>query len=127
MKNLWKDADVAGFFPDALKLRVYTSKLIGSEPDLVLHGGGNTSVKAIAKDFFGNDVETLYVKGSGHALDTITESGFAPVRMDALLQHDLRPGDRRRKRSFAWCRRGARVRPAGGSQHAGRDSCLQDG
>jgi hypothetical protein len=48
-----------------LALRVYTSRLLGGEPELVLHGGGNTSVKTILKDHLGEEVEALCVKGSG--------------------------------------------------------------
>src|SRR4051812_16606831 len=53
MKSLWSDADAAQFGDDALGLRVYTSRLLGREPALVLHGGGNTSVKAMANDPLG--------------------------------------------------------------------------
>ena len=51
----------------------------GSDQDLVLHGGGNTSVKAPFKDIFGKDIPALYVKGSGWDLATIEKEGFAPV------------------------------------------------
>jgi len=83
MKSLWRD-DEAATCSDTLSLRVYTSRLLGREPSLVLHGGGNTSVKAPVRDVFGDDIETLYVKGSGWDLATIEEAGFAPVRRDAL-------------------------------------------
>ena len=53
---------------DLLALRCYTSRLLGAEPSLVLHGGGNTSAKGTGTDFFGEPVEVLYVKGSGWAL-----------------------------------------------------------
>jgi len=52
----------------------------GSDQDLVLHGGGNTSVKAPFRDIFGNDIPALYVKGSGWDLASIEKEGFAPVR-----------------------------------------------
>ena len=48
-----------------LALRTYTTRLLGSDPKLVLHGGGNTSVKTTAKDQLGEDVDVLCVKGSG--------------------------------------------------------------
>jgi len=83
MKSLWLD-DEAAVCPDALSLRVYSSRLLGREPSLVLHGGGNTSVKLQAADVFGDHIETLYVKGSGWDLATIEAAGFAPVRLDAL-------------------------------------------
>jgi len=83
MKSQWNDAEAAAF-SDPLNLRVYTSRLLGREPSLVLHGGGNTSVKTVATDVFGDEIETLYVKGSGWDLATIEAVGFAPVRLDAL-------------------------------------------
>jgi rhamnose utilization protein RhaD (predicted bifunctional aldolase and dehydrogenase)/NAD(P)-dependent dehydrogenase (short-subunit alcohol dehydrogenase family) len=69
-----------------LALRVYTSRLLGSDPRLVLHGGGNTSVKVREADFFGHEQDLLYVKGSGWDLATIEAAGFAPVRMEPLLR-----------------------------------------
>ncbi len=86
MDNRWNNDEAAAFGDDALALRVYTSRLLGQDPTLVLHGGGNTSVKIGEKDFYGDDVEILYVKGSGWDLGTIEKAGFAPVRMDALLR-----------------------------------------
>lgn len=67
-----------------LKDRVRTSQLLGQDKSLVLHGGGNTSVKVTEKDVFGNEQEVLYVKGSGWDLETIQEAGFSPVRLDHL-------------------------------------------
>jgi rhamnulose-1-phosphate aldolase/alcohol dehydrogenase len=64
--------------------RVYTSRLIGREASLVLHGGGNTSVKSEATDLLGERVEVLYIKGSGWDLATIAPAGFPAVRLDAL-------------------------------------------
>ncbi|MEZ4661633.1 MAG: SDR family NAD(P)-dependent oxidoreductase [Caldilineaceae bacterium] len=84
MKSLWNEADAAPFADDPLQLRVYSSRLLGGDPALVLHGGGNTSVKATVPDLFGDPVEVLYVKGSGWDLGTIAAPGFAPVRMDTL-------------------------------------------
>ncbi|MGC2048256.1 MAG: bifunctional aldolase/short-chain dehydrogenase [Gallionella sp.] len=85
MKNLWNDTDAKQHQGD-LDERVYTSRLLGANPDLVLHGGGNTSVKGVWKDIFGNEIETLYVKGSGSDLATITQKDFVAVRMEALLK-----------------------------------------
>ena len=84
MQSRWDDQDAASFSGDLLAMRVYTSRLLGSDPSLVLHGGGNTSVKATASDVFGEEVEVLYVKGSGWDLATIEALGFAPVRLDTL-------------------------------------------
>lgn len=84
MKSLWNDHDAAAFGDD-LGLRVYSSRLLGRDPTLVLHGGGNTSVKITQKNILGVEEEILYVKGSGWDLETIDRPGFAPVRMNHLL------------------------------------------
>jgi rhamnose utilization protein RhaD (predicted bifunctional aldolase and dehydrogenase)/NAD(P)-dependent dehydrogenase (short-subunit alcohol dehydrogenase family) len=68
-----------------LALRVYTSRLLGAEKSLVLHGGGNTSVKLREKDIFGEERDVLYVKGSGWDLETIEPEGFVPLPL-AYLQ-----------------------------------------
>lgn len=84
MKSRWDEAYAQTLQGDPLRLRVYTSRLLGQEPDLVLHGGGNTSVKATVPNFFGEPEEVLYVKGSGWDLATIEAPGFAPVRLSVL-------------------------------------------
>ena len=81
MKSLWNDTDAA-LHPGPLGPRVYTSRLLGRDKSLVLHGGGNTSVKLVEKNLFGEDEEILYVKGSGWDLETIEPAGFSPVRLD---------------------------------------------
>src|SRR5437773_11669509 len=78
MKSLWSDAEAAQF-AGPLGPRVYTSRLLGRDKSLVLHGGGNTSVKLREKNLFGEDEEVLYVKGSGWDLETIAAEGFAPL------------------------------------------------
>ena len=83
MKNLW-NANEASIFSDALGECVYGSRLLGAEPSLVLHGGGNTSVKAQEDDIHGDPVDVLYVKGSGWDLATIEPQGFAPLRLEAV-------------------------------------------
>ncbi len=85
MQSLWNDADANQCKTD-LELRVYTSRLLGQNTNLVLHGGGNTSVKILERDLFGDEPELLYVKGSGWDLSTIRAAGFSPVRMDELLK-----------------------------------------
>jgi rhamnose utilization protein RhaD (predicted bifunctional aldolase and dehydrogenase)/NAD(P)-dependent dehydrogenase (short-subunit alcohol dehydrogenase family) len=81
MKSLFDDAAAPR---ELLPLRAYTSRLLGREPSLVLHGGGNTSVKISTQDFFGDPVDVLYVKGSGWDLASIEPAGFSPVRLAAL-------------------------------------------
>ncbi|MBM75165.1 MAG: bifunctional aldolase/short-chain dehydrogenase [Proteobacteria bacterium] len=83
MKSLWNEEE-ALLYTDPVSMRAYTSRLLGQSEDLVLHGGGNTSVKHTKKDIFGEPVETLFVKGSGHDLRTIRENGFSPTRLELL-------------------------------------------
>lgn len=80
MKNLWCDEEAKKHTTD-LAMRVYTSNLLGRSDELVLHGGGNTSVKSVV-----NGEEILFVKGSGWDLVSIKAEGFAPVKMATLLQ-----------------------------------------
>ncbi|MCP4676459.1 MAG: bifunctional aldolase/short-chain dehydrogenase [Deltaproteobacteria bacterium] len=68
--------------PEELALRVYTSRLIGAETNLVLHGGGNTSVKMKVKNILGEEREVLFVKGSGQDLAAITEQGFVGLDLE---------------------------------------------
>ncbi|HEY3667247.1 MAG TPA: class II aldolase/adducin family protein, partial [Polyangiaceae bacterium] len=86
MKSLWNEQEAVAVGADPIALRVYTSRLLGREPALVLHGGGNTSVKVRKPNLFGESEYLLYVKGSGWDLATIEAKGFAPVRMDTLLK-----------------------------------------
>jgi rhamnose utilization protein RhaD (predicted bifunctional aldolase and dehydrogenase)/NAD(P)-dependent dehydrogenase (short-subunit alcohol dehydrogenase family) len=87
MKSRWnkKDAEQISMGDD-LAMRVYTSNILGSEADLVLHGGGNTSVKGQLTTIFGETEDVLFVKGSGWDLKTIKAAGFSAVSMDYLLK-----------------------------------------
>jgi rhamnose utilization protein RhaD (predicted bifunctional aldolase and dehydrogenase) len=76
MKSLFNDTDAKAYENSPLAMRVYTSRLLGQSADLVLHGGGNTSVKI-------DDI--LYVKGSGWDLVSIEEAGFSPVDLKVLI------------------------------------------
>jgi rhamnose utilization protein RhaD (predicted bifunctional aldolase and dehydrogenase)/NAD(P)-dependent dehydrogenase (short-subunit alcohol dehydrogenase family) len=80
MKSLWSDVEAAQF-GGPLGPRVYTSRLLGRDKSLVLHGGGNTSVKLRERNLFGEDEDVLYVKGSGWDLETIEPAGFTPVAL----------------------------------------------
>jgi rhamnulose-1-phosphate aldolase/alcohol dehydrogenase len=99
MNSLWCDADARAYVEKyaalqvapELALRTYSARLLGANPKLVLHGGGNTSVKLSIKDVFGNDVRVLCVKGSGWDLASIEPAGHPAVRMDNL--HQLRQLD----------------------------------
>ncbi len=97
VRSLWNDDDAEQWTGD-LGQRVYTSRLLGRDPDLVLHGGGNTSVKSRRTTVFGEEVDVLLVKGSGADLADIDESGFACLRLhdvarlaqlDALSDTDM--------------------------------------
>ena len=66
--------------------RIYTSRLLGSNPSLVLHGGGNTSVKSQIKDIDNIIHDIIYVKGSGSDLGNINQNGFPAVKLNPLLK-----------------------------------------
>ncbi|HEY1631689.1 MAG TPA: bifunctional aldolase/short-chain dehydrogenase [Rhizomicrobium sp.] len=92
MKSRWSDADAAesvkryaekGVNED-LALRTYTTRLLGGDPKLVLHGGGNTSVKTVAKDQLGKDVDVLHIKGSGWDMGNIEPQGLPAVRLHEM-------------------------------------------
>jgi rhamnose utilization protein RhaD (predicted bifunctional aldolase and dehydrogenase)/NAD(P)-dependent dehydrogenase (short-subunit alcohol dehydrogenase family) len=91
MESLYRSSEASRFVADhapscgeALALRVYTSRLLGREPALVLHGGGNTSVKGRVREPLGQDSDVLWVKGSGWDLATIEPRGFPACRLAHL-------------------------------------------
>ena len=92
MRSLWSSADAeriveryaAEGVGRELSLRVYTSRLLGGEPKLVLHGGGNTSVKTMTRDLLDEEVEVLCVKGSGWDMAAIEPAGLPAVRLAPL-------------------------------------------
>src|ERR1700741_3964996 len=92
MQSLWSDADAERMVERYvqqdvgrdLALRGYTSRLLGGEPKLVLHGGGNTSVKTVVNDLLDEEVEVLCVKGSGWDMAAIEPAGLPAVRLAAL-------------------------------------------
>ena len=93
MQSRWSDAEAQSYVeryasscPPDLALRVYTSRLIGRDPSLVLHGGGNTSVKTILRDDTGKEIEVLCVKGSGWDLGDIEPEGLPALRQASLLE-----------------------------------------
>jgi rhamnose utilization protein RhaD (predicted bifunctional aldolase and dehydrogenase)/NAD(P)-dependent dehydrogenase (short-subunit alcohol dehydrogenase family) len=92
MQSAWtdRDADAAmARYEDLgrdVALRVYTTRLLGQDPRLVLHGGGNTSVKTDITDLNGDAVEVLCVKGSGWDMGTIEPAGLPAVRLAPLLK-----------------------------------------
>ena len=92
MRNEWNKSDAARMVRDYAKvgigrdlaLRIYTTRLLGQNPALVLHGGGNTSVKTHARDILGDEVEVLCVKGSGWDMGNIEPAGLPAVRLAPL-------------------------------------------
>src|ERR1700742_3308907 len=92
MQSRWSDAEAQEFVTRYgakgvnadLALRTYTTRLLGSDPRLVLHGGGNTSVKTTAKDQLGEDVDVLCVKGSGWDMGNIEPQGLPAGRLAEL-------------------------------------------
>ena len=94
MKSLWSEAAaeeaVARYAAQGhdrdVALRTYSARLLGADPTLVLHGGGNTSVKSEARDLFGESLAVLCVKGSGWDLATIEPAGHPAVRLEPLLR-----------------------------------------
>ena len=94
IKNNYKSSEAKSYVDQVgkdaadqeLALRVYTSRIIGQNPDLVMHGGGNTSVKVERKDLFGNTKQVIHVKGSGWDLDTIQAPGLPGLWLDPLRE-----------------------------------------
>src|SRR5580698_429396 len=92
MDSRWTDKEAQDFVSryaaqgvnEDLALRTYTTRLLGSDPKLVLHGGGNTSVKTKAHDILGDEVEVICVKGSGWDMGNIEPPGLAAVRLAQL-------------------------------------------
>src|SRR5262249_2091273 len=91
MQSRWDDREAREFIDrlapqwgEDMALRVYTSRLIGRDPDLVMHGGGNTSLKGRVRTLVGDDVEALFVKGSGWDPDAIEPPGLPAVDLQHL-------------------------------------------
>src|SRR6266852_1622139 len=85
MRSQWNEGEAAGYH-GLLAQRVYTSRLLVGDHSLVLHGGGNTSVKIRELNVYGEEEDILYVKGSGWDLETIEAPGFAPLRLEQVLR-----------------------------------------
>jgi rhamnulose-1-phosphate aldolase/alcohol dehydrogenase len=92
MKSRWSDSEaketIARYADkgvgEDLSLRVYTTRLLGSDPKLVLHGGGNTSVKTRMRDLLGDEVDVICIKGSGWDMGNIEPAGLPAVRLAPL-------------------------------------------
>ena len=93
MISRWNDQDAARFVDryaaecgEVVALRTYASRLLGADPELVLHGGGNTSVKATWRTALGIDAPAVFVKASGFSLAVIEPGGHPALDLDALLR-----------------------------------------
>jgi len=97
LKNRWSDKEAARFVADfgkefgsGLALRTYSSRLIGLEKSLVLHGGGNTSVKTVFTDITGENINAIFVKASGFDLASIPPDGHPGMDLEKLRRlYDL--------------------------------------
>jgi rhamnose utilization protein RhaD (predicted bifunctional aldolase and dehydrogenase)/NAD(P)-dependent dehydrogenase (short-subunit alcohol dehydrogenase family) len=98
MKSAWVERDAqsaidhygrSGIATD-LALRVYSTRLLGRDPKLVLHGGGNTSVKTTTRELTGAEVPALHIKGSGWDMGAIEPAGMPAVRLAPLLSMRIR-------------------------------------
>ena len=93
-KNNWSDDEAKKYIAkykaigisEDLALRTFSARLLGSDPELVLHGGGNTSLKSTLKDILGNEIDVLHVKGSGWDLSTIEPEGHPAVKLNPLIK-----------------------------------------
>ena len=93
MKNNWSNLEAKKYIKKYTKLghskdmalRVYTPRLLGRNSELVLHGGGNTSVKTSIKDIDGKNYHVLCVKGSGWDMAEIEPAGLPAVKLNPLL------------------------------------------
>ena len=94
MKNLWNEKRAKKYTLDYAKLgisedlalRIYTTHLLGLEKKLVLHGGGNTSVKSLGQDTFNKKRNIMYVKGSGWDMSNLNHLGMPGLYLDPLLR-----------------------------------------
>ena len=94
MKNLWDKSKCLKYIKhykkynvsNDLALRIYTTHLLGGEKKLVLHGGGNTSVKTNYKNIFGEINKVIYVKGSGWDMSNLTHEGMPGLNINPLLK-----------------------------------------
>lgn len=93
MKTKWSETELSALVDQVkercgtdLAERTYSSRLLGSDRELVLHGGGNTSVKSTVTDVFGDDVPVIYVKASGSDLSTVEPEGHCGLNLTRLMR-----------------------------------------
>ena len=94
MKNKWNNSEANKYIShykknnisNELALRIYTTHLLGREKKLVLHGGGNTSLKTSIKNIFNQEINVMHIKGSGWDMGFIDHPGMPAVELDTLLK-----------------------------------------
>ena len=91
MKSSWSDKKAGEFvsqyaaqWGEDLAYRTYSARLLGAEKSLVLHGGGNTSVKGQYTNLLGESLESVFVKASGYDLSVIEPQGHPALDLDYL-------------------------------------------
>ena len=92
MKSGWVDRDAETIIAQGAKsgidrdfaLRIYTTRLLGRDPKLVLHGGGNTSLKQVMRDRLGEEAEVLRIKATGADMASVDVAGMPAVRLAPL-------------------------------------------
>ena len=93
MRNKWQNKEAKKYIKDYKKinieqdlaLRIYSTHLLGREKKLVLHGGGNTSLKTISKNLFNKNIEVMHIKGSGWDMGSIDYPGLPAVDLEPLM------------------------------------------
>lgn len=91
MRSRWSEEEAAGFvarygveWGEPLALRTYSARLLGAEPSLVLHGGGNSSVKTSWTNVLGEEIAAIFVKASGADMATIEPAGHCGLELERL-------------------------------------------
>ena len=94
MKNKWNNSEAKKNISQykqkkiskEISIRINTTQLIGREKSLVLHGGGNTSLKTSIKNIFKQKIEVMHIKGSGWDMGSIDYPGMPAVELETLLK-----------------------------------------
>ena len=97
MKSKWNDKDASFFIKKykkkgvnkELALRIYSTRLLGKDQKIVLHGGGNTSLKINSKNAFGKKEDIIFVKGSGKDMSDIDVEDFPALELNNLTRIPL--------------------------------------
>ena len=105
MKSAWVDRDAETIIAQGAKsgidrdfaLRIYTTRLLGRDPKLVLHGGGNTSLKQVMRDRLGEEAEILRIKATGADMASVDVAGMPAVRIAPLRKLRQLDGHHRRR------------------------------